>query len=89
MWHFHKIFNRPKPNTPISKNHHFVYKIIIWYKKLSFGTNICSHLIGSFQNCLEEILTHNFLDIDVGLKLFFICTLELVVGPSEIIVLTH
>jgi len=29
---------------------------------------------------LEEILTHNLLDIEVGLKLFFICSLEMVVG---------
>jgi len=35
-------------------------KIIIWYKKLSFDINICSHLIGPFQNFLEEIFTHNF-----------------------------
>jgi len=52
------------------------------YKTLSFGINICSFLIGSFQNSLEEILTHNFLGrpIEVGLKLFLICTLEMVVG---------
>jgi len=37
-------------------------------------------LLGSFQN-LEEILTHNFFRYKVGLKLFFICTLEMVVGP--------
>jgi len=37
-------------------------------------------LIGSSQNFFEEILTHNFLGIEVGLKLFFICTLEMVVG---------
>jgi len=30
---------------------------------------------------LEEILTHSFLGIEVGLKLFFICTLKMVVGP--------
>jgi len=30
---------------------------------------------------LEEILTHKFLGIEVGLKLFFICTLEMVVRP--------
>jgi len=55
---------------------------MIWYKQLSFGINrtICSYLIGSFQNFLEEILTHNFLDIEVGLKLFFVCSLEIVVG---------
>jgi len=28
-------------------------------KKLSFGINICSYLIGSFQNFLEET-TNNF-----------------------------
>jgi len=52
------------------------------YKTLSFGINICSYLIGSFQNFLEEILTHNFLgrSIEVGFKLFLICTLEMVVG---------
>ena len=38
-------------------------------------------MIGSFLNFLEEILTHNFLGIEGGLKLFFICTLEMVVGP--------
>jgi len=38
------------------------------------------YLIGSFQNFLEENLTHNFLDVEVGLKLFFICSLVLVVG---------
>jgi len=39
-------------------------------------------LIGSFQNFVEEILTdifYNFLGIEVGLKLFFICSLEMVV----------
>ena len=35
-------------------------KIIIWYKKLSFGITIRSYLIRSFQNFLEEILTRNF-----------------------------
>jgi len=29
-------------------------------KQLSFGVNICSYLIGYFQNFLEEILTQNF-----------------------------
>jgi len=29
---------------------------------------------------MEEILTHNILGIEVGLKLFFILTLEMVVG---------
>jgi len=38
-------------------------------------------LIGSFENSLQEVLTHNFLGIEVGLKLFFICSLEMVVGP--------
>ena len=38
-------------------------------------------LIDFFQNFLEEILTHNFLGIEVGLTLFFICTFEMVVGP--------
>jgi len=32
---------------------------MICHKKLSFGTSICSYLIGSFQNFLEEILTHD------------------------------
>ena len=45
------------------------------------GINISSYLIESFQNFLEEILTHNFLGIEVGLKLFFICKLEMVVRP--------
>ena len=35
----------------------------------------------SSQNFLEETLTNNFLGIEVGLKLFFICLLEMVVGP--------
>jgi len=38
---------------------------------------------GSFQNFLEEILTHNLLSIEVGLQLFFICSLEMVVGRFE------
>jgi len=52
------------------------------HKTLPFGINICSHLIGSFQNFLEDILTHDFLGrpIEVGLKLFSIWTLEMVVG---------
>jgi len=41
---------------------------------------ICSYLIGSFQNFLEEILSRNFLGIEVVLKLFFICSLKMVVG---------
>ena len=39
----------------------------------------CSYLIKSFQNFLEEILTHNILSKEVGLK-FFIWTLEMVVA---------
>jgi len=38
---------------------------------------------------LEEILNHNFLGVDVGLKLFFICTLEMVVGSFVGIALTQ
>jgi len=40
---------------------------------------------------LEEILTYNLLGIEVGLKLFFICSLEMVVGPlwKESSLLTH
>ena len=70
-----------KLNIPSLKTS-FGIKIFILYKTLSFGINICSYLIGSFQNFLEEILTHNFLGrpIEVGLKLFLICTLEMVVG---------
>jgi len=32
---------------------------MIWYKTLLFGTSrrICSYLIGSFQNFVEEMLT--------------------------------
>ena len=50
----------------------FGIKIFILYKALSFGINICSYLIGSFQNFLEEILTHNFLgrSIEVGFEAF-------------------
>jgi len=32
---------------------------------------------------LEEILTRNFLGIEVVLNLFFICSLEMVVGRFE------
>ena len=42
---------------------------------------IFSYLLASFHNFLEEILTHNFWGIEVGLKLFFIWSLEMVVGP--------
>jgi len=44
-----------------------------------------------FQNFVEQILTHSLLTgIEVGLKLFFIYTLEMLVGgPSESRVLTH
>jgi len=35
--------------------------------------------MGSLQNFLEVVLIHNILGIEVGLKLFFICTLEMVV----------
>jgi len=35
----------------------------------------------SFQNFLDEISTHKFLGAEVGLKLIFVCTLEMVVGP--------
>jgi len=38
-------------------------------------------LIESSQNFLEETLTNNFLGVEVGLKRFFICLLEMVVGP--------
>jgi len=46
---------------------------MIWYKYLLLFKRV-------FQKFLEDILTHNFLGIEVGLKLFFICTLEMVVG---------
>jgi len=36
------------------------YEKLSWYKKVSFGINICSYLIRSFQNFLEEVLTHSF-----------------------------
>jgi len=38
----------------------------------------------SIRNFWEEILTHNFLGIDVGLKLVFIRSLEMVVGPPKV-----
>jgi len=44
-------------------------------KKLSFGLNFCSYLIGSFRigSYLKQILTHRLLKgTEVGLKLFFI-----------------
>jgi len=75
-WHFHKIINIP--NTPISKNLHLVQKFIIWNKKLSFGINICSYLIGSFQNFLEEILTHIFW----GFRNWFKAFLSLLIGDG-------
>jgi len=37
--------------------------------------------MGSFQNFSKEVYTHNFLGIEVDLKLFSICTLEMMVGP--------
>jgi len=66
-------------------------KIIIWYQQLSFGKSrpICSYMIGSVQNFLEEILDHNILRIEVGLKLFLTCSLEMVVGRFESKVLTY
>jgi len=54
--------------------------MVIWHKKLSSGVSICSYLIGSFRNILEEILTHNLFGIEVGLELLFIYSLEMVVG---------
>ena len=36
------------------------HKKLSWYKKLSFGINIRFYLIGSFQNFLVKVLTHNF-----------------------------
>jgi len=38
---------------------------------------------------LEEILAHNILRIEVGLKLFVTGSLEMVVGRFESKVLTH
>jgi len=87
MWNFHKIINIP--NTSISKNHHLVSEIIICYKKLSFGINISSYLIRCFQNFLEEILTHNFLGIEVALKLSLFAHWRWCWGPFERKVLTH
>ena len=54
-YNFYKIINIA--NTSISKNHHLVWNITIWYKTLSCGTSICSYLIGSIHNFVEEILT--------------------------------
>jgi len=34
-----------------------------------------------FTELFGTILTHNFLGTEVALKLFFICSLEMVVGP--------
>jgi len=42
--------------------------------------NTSSYFIGYFQKFLEEIVIHDFLGIEVGLKLIFIFTLEMV-GP--------
>jgi len=41
-----------------------------------------------FSEVVGRNLTHNFLGTEVGLKLFFICSLE-IWGPFEGIVLTH
>jgi len=56
-------------------------KIIIWYKKLSLDNKYLLF----FDRVISELFGRNlypqfFLDIEVGLKLFFICTLEMVVG---------
>ena len=40
-------------------------------------------MIGSSQNFLEEILTRNFLGIEVVLKFSLFFSLEMVVGRSE------
>ena len=51
------------------------------WKKLSFGVYVCSYLIETFQNFLQQILTHSlFKGIEVGLKLFLIYTSEMLVG---------
>jgi len=58
---------------------------VAWYKKLSFGISkpICSYLIGSSQNFLEEILTCNFFRYRHCFEAFFICSLEMAVGRFE------
>jgi len=46
----------------MSKNHHLVYKSIIWYRKLSFGINICSYLtlLLLFDRVFSELFGRNF-----------------------------
>jgi len=40
--------------------HYIMRNFILWrWKKLPFGIHFCSYLIGSFQNFLEQILTHS------------------------------
>jgi len=42
--------------------HSILSSFILWrWKKLSFGINFWSYLIGSFQTVLEQILAHSFL----------------------------
>jgi len=48
--------------------------VIIWYKYLLLFDRVFSELFGRNFN-------PQFLGIEVGLKLFFICTLEMVVRP--------
>jgi len=62
--------------------------MFIWYKQLSFGIKICFYLI-AFSEIFGRNVKHNFLGIEVGLKPFFICTLEMVVGHVNSKVLTH
>jgi len=54
---------------------------MICYKKSSFGIHFFSYSVGYFENFLEETLIHFCSNTEVGLKLFFVCTLEIVVGP--------
>jgi len=56
-------------------------KIIIWYNKNIIWYRYLLLFDRVFSELLEETLTNNFLGIEVGLKLFFICLLEMVVGP--------
>jgi len=54
-------------------------RLRVWPKRTPKGETETK----SFQNFLEEILTRNFLGIEVVMNLFFIYSLEMVVGPFE------
>jgi len=66
LWHFHKL----SINQILQS-----LKIIIWYKKII----IWYKYLLLFDRVFLELFGRNFYKVD--LKLFFICLLEMVVGP--------